>query len=40
VNRHRKEQAQEIGMGVLMAVGIAASGLLGCVLWVLAVMYV
>ena len=40
MNKHRKEQAQQIGMGALMTVGIIASGLLGCVLWILAVMYV
>lgn len=40
MNRHRKEQAQEIGMAALMTVGIIASGAIGFGLWVLAVMYV
>jgi hypothetical protein len=40
VNKHRKEQAQQIGIGALVGVGILASGAIGCVLWILAVMYV
>lgn len=39
MNRHRKEQAQQIALGASLALGIVCSGLIGCVLWVLAVMY-
>lgn len=40
MNNHRKEQAQQAAGIALMTVGIIASGLLGGVLWLLAVMYV
>ena len=40
MNRQRKEVAQQIGMAALMTVGILASGAIGCVVWILAVMYV
>ena len=40
MNRHRKEVAQQVGMAALMTVGILASGLVGGVLWLLAVIYV
>ena len=40
MNKHRKEQAQQAASIALMTVGIIASGLLGGVLWLLAVMYV
>jgi hypothetical protein len=40
VNRHRKEVAQQVGMGALLAVGVLASGIIGGILWLLAVIYV
>ena len=40
MNTHRKEVAQQVGIGALVTLGIVASGLVGCVLWVLAMVVV
>jgi hypothetical protein len=40
MNEHRKEVAQQVGMGVLLFVGVIGSGVIGCIFWLLAVMYV
>ena len=35
-----KQTAQQVGMALLLAAGIVGSGVVGCILWLLAVMYV
>lgn len=40
MNGHRKEVAQQVGMGLLLAVGVVGSGVIGVILWLLAVIYV
>jgi hypothetical protein len=40
MNRHRKEVARQVGNAALLTVGVIASGALGLLLWILAVMYV